>query len=294
MSRDLPAITRHVAEALERLSRCDLCPRRCSVDRTAGQVGHCRIGRWAKVASYGPHFGEESPLVGKGGSGTIFFSGCNLDCCYCQNWEISHEDQGEEVGAEELASIMLALQGRGCANINLVSPSHVPAQCLEALALAFPLGLHIPVVYNSGGYDSVEALLLLEGAVDIYMPDMKYASDATAGSFSGAWDYVACNRAAVQEMHRQVGDLVVDAEGVACRGLLVRHLVLPGGVAGSAEVMAFLAGEISTDTYVNIMAQYRPAGEAHLYPELAVPAGRAEYLAAVTAAHAAGLHRLDR
>ena len=283
-----------VEAARARLVHCALCPRECGVNRTAGERGHCRTGRLARVASFGPHYGEEAPLVGRGGSGTIFFSCCNLDCVFCQNWDISHEDKGDEVSAEELAAMMLALEQRGCENINLVSPTHVAAQILEALELAAAAGLRLPLVYNTGGYDALPTLELLRGIVDIYMPDAKYSSNAVGARYSGVPDYVDRNRAAIKEMHRQVGDLVTDERGVAKRGLLVRHLVLPGGLAGSEDVALFLAREVSRHTYVNIMHQYRPAGAAARYPELSRRLAPREYARAVAAACAAGLTRLDK
>ncbi len=280
--------------AAQRLTACDLCPHRCLVDRTAGELGRCRTGRLALVASAGPHFGEERPLVGREGSGTIFFAACNLRCLFCQNADISHLDRGRPQPAEELAQIMLALQAEGCENINLVSPSHVVAQILEALVIAVDSGLRLPLVYNTGGYDAVDTLRLLDGVVDIYMPDMKYAADDIALRLSGAADYVARNRAAVSEMHRQVGDLSLDERGIARRGLLVRHLILPEGLAGTEAVVHFLAEEISTGTYLNIMDQYRPCHQAWDVPGLDRRPTAREYSEAVAAARRAGLTRLDR
>ena len=209
------------------------------------------------VSSYGPHFGEEAPLVGSHGSGTIFFTYCNLRCIFCQNYTISQLGEGDAIDREELARIMLSLQAMGCHNINLVSPTHVVPYILDALELAAGIGLYLPLVYNSGGYDSVETLELLDGIVDIYMPDMKYSDEETAEQLSGIKDYPRLNRAAVKEMHRQVGDLKLDEQGVAQCGLLVRHLVLPHNLAGTREVVRFLAQEVSSNTYLNIMAQYR-------------------------------------
>ena len=289
-----------VERAVAGLASCRMCPRRCGVNRLTAQsgarekrLGLCRTGRVAKVAGYGPHFGEEPPLVGRGGSGTIFFSCCNLDCVFCQNWDISHDDEGQELSAEELAAVMVRLQELGCENINLVSPSHVVPQILEALETAAAAGLRVPLVYNSGGYDAVETLRLLDGVVDIYMPDAKYASDDVAARYSGVSDYVGRNREAIREMHRQVGDLVCDERGVAARGLLVRHLVLPGGAAGTEHVMRFLAREVSVHIYVNVMDQYHPAGEASKYPSLARRITGEEYREALAATRAAGLYRLD-
>ncbi|HPH48384.1 MAG TPA: radical SAM protein, partial [Methanothrix sp.] len=249
-------------EALSRLACCDICPRCCAVDRLSDQRGFCRTGRLAGVASYTPHFGEEDCLVGRAGSGTIFFSGCNLSCLFCQNYDISQQEAGREVSPGNLAKMMLALQDCGCHNINFVTPTHVVPQILEALALAREGGLHLPLVYNSGGYESIETLRLLEGVIDIYMPDAKYGQDGPALKYSGAPDYVERMKSALKEMHRQVGDLVLDEAGIARRGLLVRHLVLPEGLAGTAEVVRFISQEISEYTYLNVMAQYHPAYQA--------------------------------
>lgn len=286
-------LRRRAGEALSRLACCTLCPRRCEADRPGGEKGKCQTGRRAVVSSFGPHFGEEAPLVGWGGSGTIFFTHCNLRCQFCQNYSISQTGEGEEVGAEDLARMMLQLQARGCHNINLVSPTHVVAQLLEALELAAKRGLHLPLVHNSGGYDSLETLKLLDGVVDIYMPDMKYSDEGTAFKYSGVHDYPEVNRAAVGEMHRQVGDLEVDAKGVAVRGLLVRHLVLPQGLAGTKQVVEFLAQDISPNTYLNVMDQFRPCYRACDYPELCRPITREEFQEALRLAREAGLERLD-
>lgn len=286
-------LQRRSQAAVARLAACDLCARHCRVDRLAGKEGLCRTGRWAAVASAGPHFGEERPLVGYGGSGTIFFSACNLACVFCQNYDISRLDQGHPLPADGLASLMLDLQEKGCENINFVSPSHVTAQILEALPLAVEAGLRLPLVYNTGGYDSREALQLLDGIVDIYMPDMKYADEEVGRRLSGVTGYASRNRAAVLEMHRQVGDLLVDERGLAVSGLLVRHLVLPEGLAGTPETVAFLATAVSPATYVNIMGQYRPCHGAHRIPGLNRRPRPEEMEAAVQAARAAGLTRLD-
>lgn len=272
--------------AVARLSACDLCARECGADRTTG-TGACRIDRRARVDNCFPHHGEEACLRGWNGSGTIFFGGCNLHCRFCQNWDISQRAAGREVEPAELAALMLELQERGCHNINMVSPSHVVAQVLEALALAE--GLTLPVVWNCGGYDSLRALALLDGVVDIYMPDVKYADAAVAARWSGIADYPAVSRAALREMHRQVGDLRLDADGTATRGLLVRHLVLPGGLAGTASVARFLAG-LSRDTALNLMAQYRPAYRAA--PPLDRRPTAEEMTEARCAVAAAGLTRL--
>jgi len=288
-------LAERAARARRHLRHCDLCARYCHVDRTRTIKGAvCRTGERAVVSSFGPHHGEEDPLRGSGGSGTIFFSWCNLRCIYCQNWEISWAGEGDEVGAEELAETMLRLQAWGCHNVNFVSPSHVVAQILEALVIAAEGGLRLPLVYNTGGYDSPEALALLDGVIDIYMPDMKYADPAVARQYSHIRDYAAVNRAAVKEMHRQVGDLALDERGIARRGLLVRHLVLPGGLAGSRAVLRFIAEEISPHTYVNLMDQYRPCYKAVDDPILGRPLARAEFKAALAAARELGLDRLDR
>jgi putative pyruvate formate lyase activating enzyme len=285
--------------AREALRSCELCAHRCGVDRLtrpseAPRGAVCRTGARARVASYGPHQGEEGPLRGSRGSGTIFFSWCNLRCVYCQNWEISHAGEGRDVEADELAETMLSLQRRGCHNVNLVSPSHVVAPVLEALVIAAERGLRVPIVYNTGGYDALETLALLDGVVDIYMPDMKYGDDEVARRASAARDYVAVNRAAVREMHRQVGDLALDAKGVARRGLLVRHLVLPDELAGTASVLRFLAEEISKATYVNVMGQYRPCYRADEHPDFARSPTPDEMREAFSTARRLGLERTDR
>jgi putative pyruvate formate lyase activating enzyme len=289
----LGVLAQRAEQARRHEAACDLCARYCRVDRSI-RLGGCRTGTRARLASFGPHHGEEGPLRGRNGSGTIFFAWCNLRCQYCQNHDISQAPAGPEVGAAALASAMLTLQASGCHNINLVSPSHVVAEILAALVLAAEQGLSVPLVYNTGGFDSPEALALLDGVVDIYMPDMKYADRLTARTLSRVADYPEVNRDAVREMHRQVGDLVVDDDGVAQRGLLIRHLVLPGGLAGTAAIMQFIAEEISPDTYVNLMAQYRPAFRARDHPPLDRPLTAQEYAEALDSARGAGLRRLDR
>jgi len=244
--------------AAEILRDCTLCPHACHIDRTAGERGFCRTGDRLIVSSFSPHYGEEEPLVGRRGSGTIFFTHCNLACVYCQNHDISQEGRGYEISADDLAMIMLRLQEMGCHNINLVSPTHHVAGILRAIDIAADGGLTLPIVYNTGGYDAVSTLALLDGVVDIYMPDAKYGNNSIAGDLSGAQDYVEKMREALKEMHRQVGDLVIQ-DGIAQRGMIIRHLVLPDDLAGTREVVTFIATEISTDTYLNIMPQYRPA-----------------------------------
>jgi putative pyruvate formate lyase activating enzyme len=282
------------ARAAAALRACTLCPRMCRTDRLAGELGFCRTGRRAWISGVHPHFGEEAPLVGRNGSGTIFFTHCNLQCRFCQNYEISHLGAGEEVSDEQLAAAMLDLQARGCHNINLVSPSHVVAPILAALELAAAGGLSVPVVYNTGGYDRVETLALLEGVVDIYMPDFKFWDPRVAGEACGAEDYPEVARRALLEMHRQVGELALDDRGIARRGLLVRHLVLPGGLAGTREVMRFIAARVSPRTYVNLMSQYRPCGRAAEVPGLGEPLSAGDWRRALAEAAAEGITRLDR
>ena len=291
---DSGELRRRADAAYERLADCDLCARYCRVDRRKGIEGAvCRTAMRAVVASHGPHHGEEDPLHGHAGSGTIFFSWCNLRCVFCQNWDISQRGAGHEVEPAAIANMMLELQRLGCHNINFVTPSHVVAQIIAAVHDAAQHGLTVPLVYNTGGYDSAEALALLDGIVDIYMPDMKYGDSALARKYSKVRGYVEVNRSAVKEMHRQVGDLVLDARGVARRGLLVRHLVLPRGIAGTAQVVRFLATEISRDTYLNLMDHYRPCYRADEHPGLDRPLTRQEYAQALTLAEEAGLTRLD-
>jgi putative pyruvate formate lyase activating enzyme len=285
-------LTERARLARQHEQSCDLCGRYCHVDRST-TYGGCRTGVRARIASFGPHHGEENPLRGRRGSGTIFISRCNLRCKYCQNADISQADSGQEVSSTEFAGIMLKLQAMGCHNINIVSPTHVVAELLDALVLACDAGLELPIVYNTGGYDSPEALALLDGVIDIYMPDMKYASNENGKRYSNIPNYPEVNQAAVREMYRQVGDLKLDGSGIALRGLLVRHLVLPGGKAGTKKIVEFLAKEISKDTYLNLMDQYRPAYKAREYPPLNRPLQREEYVQAVQWAADAGLNRLD-
>lgn len=287
-------LAQRIEAAKALLESCQVCPHACGVNRLAGEKGKCGTGAKAVVSSYGPHFGEEAPLVGKHGSGTIFFTNCNLKCLFCQNYSISQLGEGIEVNKEDIAEMMLSLQKRGCHNINLVSPTHVIPQILEALQVAIESGLCLPLVYNSGGYDSVETLKLLNGIVDIYMPDMKYSDDNIAEELSGIKDYPTVNKAAIKEMHRQVGDLQIDGEGIAWRGLLVRHLVLPDSLAGTREIVNFLATEISTNTYINVMAQYHPCYKASQVPSLTRSLSREEFAEAINMAYEAGLSRLDR
>jgi len=275
------------------LNDCELCPRRCDVDRTRDKLGFCRIGRQAKVSSFGPHYGEERPLVGRGGSGTVFFAGCNLACVFCQNDDISHGLAGRPVDDEQLAAIFLSVQENGCENLNLVTPTHVVAQCATALALAMERGFTLPLVYNTGGYDGLEMLRLLDGVVDIYMPDLKFMDSGVATRLAAAPDYPVVATQAIREMHRQVGDLQIDARGVADRGLLVRHLVMPNDLAGTKAAMAFLAEQVSRNTYVNVMGQYHPCYQAFQHDDLRRRPTREEMEQAFEAARNAGLTRLD-
>jgi putative pyruvate formate lyase activating enzyme len=287
-------LAERVEAANNLLKNCQVCPHHCGINRLAEETGECHTGKLAVVSSYGPHFGEESPLVGKHGSGTIFFTNCNLKCLFCQNYSISQLGDGTEVTDEELARMMLALQARGCHNINLVSPTHVVPQILKGLEIAINQGLRLPLVYNSGGYDSAETLKILDGIIDIYMPDMKYSDERTAEELSGIKSYPTINQAAIKEMHRQVGDLKTEEDGIAIRGLLIRHLVLPHGLAGTKETMKFIAEDISPNSYVNVMAQYHPCYKAFQIPQLAKPLSRQEFLEAIELAKRAGLNRLDR
>jgi putative pyruvate formate lyase activating enzyme len=280
--------------AYRHLADCDLCARYCHVDRFETIKGAvCRTGVDAVVHSCGPHHGEEDPLRGTRGSGTIFFSWCNLRCVFCQNWDISQKGAGHEVTPQALAEMMLQLQEQGCHNINFVTPSHVVAQIIAAVDIAAHQGLRLPLVYNTGSYDSPEALKLLDGIIDIYMPDMKYGDSAVAHQYSHVRNYVEINFAAVREMYRQVGDLRLDADGIAQRGLLVRHLVLPDDLAGTEAVIAFLAHDVSQHTYLNLMDQYRPCYRADDNPPLDRPLSREEYQRALDLAAKHGLHRLD-
>lgn len=288
-------LARRAEQARRHLEDCDLCARYCYVNRLKSVRGAvCRTGERAVVHSFGPHHGEEPPLRGHRGSGTIFFSWCNLRCDFCQNWEISRQGRGVGRDPEQLAEMMLALQAMGCHNINLVSPSHVVAQIIAAVSIAARRGLKLPIVYNTGGYDSMEALRLLDGVIDIYMPDMKFADSTKAHRLSHVRHYVSYNREAVREMHRQVGDLVLDEEGIARRGLLVRHLVLPDNLSGTDGVLKFLAEEISRDTYLNLMDQYRPCYRADAHPSMDRNITDAEFAQALRWAREMGLERLDQ
>jgi putative pyruvate formate lyase activating enzyme len=282
-------------EALTELAHCTLCPRACGVDRLAGETGTCRIGRYARVTSAFPHHGEENCLRGWNGSGTIFFAQCNLRCVFCQNYDISQSGCFAETSPERLAKSMLELQARGCHNINFVTPSHVVPQILEALLLAVEAGLRLPLVYNSSGYDSVETLRRMDGIVDIYMPDFKMWDEDQAARYLHAPDYPTVARAALREMHRQVGVLHLDENDLARRGVLIRHLVMPEGIAGTASIAAFLTNELSPDTYMNLMTQYHPEGQVNNanFSEINRRITPQEYAEALSAARRAGLHRFD-
>lgn len=249
------------------LESCVLCPRKCRVNRMKGEIGVCNSGKELAVSSYAPHYGEESPLVGVGGSGTIFLTHCNLLCVYCQNYDISHQGYGKGITLNRAANMMINLQGMGCHNINFVTPSHFTPQLVKATKLSIEKGLRLPIVWNCSGYENVEIIKLLDGVVDIYMPDIKYSQSEPAKKYSKATDYFARCMEAVSEMYKQVGDLKLDNDGIASRGLLIRHLVLPNNLAGSEEVLKFIS-KLSINNYVNIMSQYRPQGEAYKYREL--------------------------
>ncbi len=272
------------------LKNCHLCPRKCGVDRTKNEKGICRSGIDLIVSSIGPHFGEEEPLVGTGGSGTIFLTNCNLRCIYCQNYEISHLGRGGVMSLEEVARGMLYLQRTGCHNINFVTPTHFVPQLVNSIKIAYEMGLRSPIVFNCGGYENIEVIKLLDGIIDIYMPDIKYSEDTYAEKYSNAPDYFDRCKEAVKEMHHQVGDLKI-VDGIAQRGLLIRHLVLPNDLAGSEKVLKFVAEEISKNSYVNIMDQYRPMYKAEEYPELNRRPLLSEYNHAIELAKSFGLHR---
>jgi putative pyruvate formate lyase activating enzyme len=275
------------------LDECTLCPRRCAVNRLEDEEGHCLVGFRAEVASAGPHYGEEAPLVGSGGSGTIFLASCNLRCVFCQNYDISQQMRGEIISAEALGRLMVGLQVQGCHNINFVTPTHQVPAILEGLLHAVKMGLSVPLVYNTSGYDSVETLRMLDGIFDIYMPDLKTLDSEAAARYMQAPDYPEVVKAALREMHRQVGDLQINQRGIATRGILLRHLVMPGGLASTREALTFLRDEISPRTYVNIMAQWRPAGETASFPEIDRAISASEYEQALAIAAQLGMQRLD-
>lgn len=276
-TRQLGRLKEKIRQAEAFLSPCTLCPRQCWVDRTRDEKGYCGAGEKAVVASFAPHFGEEPPLVGNRGSGTIFFSHCNLKCVFCQNYEISIEGRGRAMEAGEIASVMLDLQKLGCCNINFVTPTHVVPQILKALDIAAGHGLKLPLVYNSSGYESVETLKILRDIVDIYMPDFKFQDVDAANQYCHAGDYPETARKAIREMQGQVGDLMLDDDGLAVSGLLVRHLVMPGRSSETGRILKFLKEEVSPCTHVNIMSQYRPMGDAEKFKELSLPLSPEEF-----------------
>ncbi len=285
-------LNQRIEELFKNLKNCEICPKKCHRDRLTGERGFCQLGQLPTVSAFHPHFGEERVLVGNHGSGTIFFTSCNLSCVFCQNYEISQLRIGEEVSYQRLAQMMIELQSLGCHNVNLVSPtSHVPA-IVKSLSIAREKGLNLPLVYNTNTYDSAEVLKLLNGIIDIYMPDAKYSSDVYALKYSSAPNYFEIMKKAIKEMHRQVGDLIINEEGIAVKGLLVRHLVLPNNLAGTKEIVGFLAKEISKNTFLNIMSQYYPYAKAAQYPELSRRISQKEFREAIELAKKAGLKRL--
>jgi len=276
----------------ERLKNCDICPRKCGVNRIKGEKGYCNLSFKAMVSSYRPHFGEESVLVGRNGSGTIFFTSCNLSCIFCQNYEISHLRTGEEISEKMLASVMLKLQNIGCHNINLVSPtSHVPS-IVKTTKIAKIEGLKIPLVYNTNSYESLETLKLLDGIIDIYMPDFKYSDDTLAMKYSDAPNYFEITKSAIMEMQRQVGDLMTDENNIAVKGLIIRHLVMPEGIAGTEKIVKFIAEKVSLNAFLNIMDQYHPCFEAFKYPQISRRIIRKELREAIILAHKYGLKKI--
>ncbi len=286
-------LKQRVEQAIERLANCEICPRNCHENRLVGKTGTCKTGRFARVSSYFAHMGEENCLRGWNGSGTIFFSQCNLRCQFCQNYDISHLGSGEETSPERLGVMMLELQATGCHNINLVTPDHVVPEILEALLIAIDAGLRLPIVFNTSSYISEETLELLDGVVDIYMPDFKIWESGLALKYLAAKDYPVVARKAIKEMYRQVGELQLDENGLAKRGVLVRHLVMPGNVAGTREVVKFLARELSPNIYINLMDQYAPAGKVNgdKFPEINRHTTLKEYADVMTAAQKVGLYR---
>ena len=291
-----------IEETFRLLESCCICPRQCKVNRLNGESGFCKTGLNPKVCSFLPHHGEEPPISGDRGSGTIFFSHCNMACAYCQNYEFSQMGSGKEVGFEELADYMLQLQDMSCHNINLVSPTHVMPQFLKALSIAIPKGLKIPIVYNTGGYELPEIIKLLDGIVDIYLPDMRYADDKMSVKYSSAPDYPKYNQEALKEMHSQVGVAKTDNEGIIKKGLIIRHLVLPDNIAGTEQIMKFIAIELSKDTYISLMSQYFPYYKAAQHKEILRRITSEEYESAKAAMEKYGLsngwlqdsHGLDR
>ena len=287
---------RRSRQALRHLENCMVCPRDCEINRLENEKAVCKTGRHALVGSYAPHFGEEDCLRGTNGSGTIFFSLCNLKCVFCQNYDISQDGEGIEVSPQDLAAMMLSLQQRGCHNINFVTPEHVVPQILEALPLAVQMGLRLPLVYNTGAYDSMDSMRLMDGIIDIYMPDFKYWDNDRSKKYLKAKDYPETARAVIREMHRQVGDLLLDENGLAKRGVLLRHLVMPDNLEDTENIMAYIAREVSPNTYVNIMGQYFPAGKVSesKYSEINRRPRQAEIETAESISRQYGLYRFDK
>lgn len=277
IERKTSLLKERAEQAQSLLEECSICPRNCGVNRLEGQQGVCRVGKELLISTASLHFGEEPPISGYRGSGTIFFSSCNLKCLFCQNYTISHQKEGYVVSEEDMAEAMIALQKKGAHNINLVTPTHFGPQIMASLLKAYEKGLDVPIVYNCGGYESVEMLKLWDGVIEIYMPDMKYGDEESGKKYSSAADYPRINQEAILEMHRQVGDLRMDPQGVAQRGLLVRHLVLPNDLAGSEKVLRFLAEKVSRNTYISLMSQYFPQYRANEFPELNRRINREEY-----------------
>jgi putative pyruvate formate lyase activating enzyme len=282
-------LQKKINKLYEHLAQCDICPRRCGVNRLENQKGYCGTGINAIIGSYGPHFGEEAPLVGKYGSGTIFISSCNLKCVFCQNFELSHLKQGEEVNCETFAEIMMELQNMNCHNINVVTPTHIVPQLLSSLFIAIEMGLYLPLVYNSGGYENIQVLKILDGIVDIYMPDIKFLDRNASKEFLVASDYPEIVKGAIKEMHRQVGDLIINKDRIAVKGLLIRHLIMPGMIEDTKKIIDFVANEVSPNSYINIMRQYRPSGLAYKFPQINRCITNTEYKEAVEYAKAKGL-----
>jgi len=285
------ALDKAINTAHKLLACCEICPRKCKINRLKGEMGFCKTGLQAEVYSYLAHHGEEPPISGTKGSGTIFFSHCNMACVYCQNYEFSQKnEQGRGVSDQELAQIMLKLQGMGCHNINLVSPTHVMPQILQALKIAIKTGLKIPLVYNTSGYELPEIIKLLEGIVDIYLPDMRYAETIMSQKFSNSPDYPNYNQLAIKEMHRQVGLAQINDKGIIEKGVIIRHLVLPANISGTEKIMKFIAQEVSVHTYISLMSQYSPYYKACDYPELKRRLTLQEYEAAQDSMDKYSLH----
>jgi len=287
----LAAIKRAARHFDDSLKHCDICPRKCGADRAGGKIGYCRAGEGPRVYSHSAHHGEEPALSGSKGSGTIFFSHCNMKCVYCQNYYFSQIDQGENVSVERLSEMMLELEKRGCHNINLVSPTHYLPQILRALEAAASAGLSLPIIYNTSGYELADTIRNLDGVVDIYMPDMRYSDNRMAQKYSDSPNYVEFNRQAVLEMHRQVGELVTDGEGVAKNGLIIRLLVMPGGISGTGETLRFIAEGVSRDSSLSIMSQYYPTYKAYDFTELSRLISVGEYNKVVDAVKLLGLNK---